>query len=59
MKTVTETFDEWYAKLTETQKEELLDHIYNATRLTEGYNAGPAITSSKPKKCPYCGNIIK
>lgn len=50
-------FDDWYKKLTEQEKNKLLEHIDKRTRLTEGFFAGPAVIS-KSKKCPVCGSPL-
>jgi len=41
MSNVTEVFNDWYSKLPVSQKQELLEHIFNTFRITEGFNGGP------------------
>lgn len=65
---VIKTFDDWYEKLSATEKSEILEHVINKKcQLTcEGFHAGPSGVlqkglfvapsgSASQGKCPVCG----
>lgn len=64
---VTKTFDDWYEKLTDAEKSEVLQHVLKTkcNVACEGFYAGPtgsitrglfvAPSGSTAKVCPLCG----